>query len=58
MLGVATLVAAPVDIETQCTDCGDPIALNLEPQDQSVGAELLVHFLLPARRWYDDIGFT
>jgi hypothetical protein len=22
------------------------------------GADLLVHFLVPARRWWDDIGFT
>ncbi|HEV8216180.1 MAG TPA: organomercurial lyase [Gemmatimonadaceae bacterium] len=58
MLGVATLVDVPVDIETRCTDCGDPIALRLEPQDETVGVDLLVHFLLPARRWYDDIGFT
>ncbi len=58
MLGVATLVATPVDIETQCTDCGDPITMHFEPQDQSLGTELLVHFLLPARQWYDDIGFT
>jgi len=58
MLGVATLVGVPVDIETRCTDCGDPIALRLEPRDRTVGADLLVHFLLPARRWYDDIGFT
>jgi len=31
MLGVATIVAEPVDIETRCTDCGDPIALHLAP---------------------------
>jgi len=58
MLGVATIVAEPVDIEARCTDCGDPIALHLAPQHETVGADLLVHFLLPARRWYDDIGFT
>jgi hypothetical protein len=58
MLGVAHLVGAPVDIETQCTDCGAPIALHLEPDAESVGTDLLVHFLLPARRWYNDIGFT
>jgi hypothetical protein len=22
------------------------------------GADLLVHVLVPARRWWDDIGFT
>jgi len=58
MLGVANLVGEPVDIETQCTDCAGPIGLHLEPDDESVGADLLVHFLLPAQRWYNDIGFT
>jgi alkylmercury lyase-like protein len=58
MLGVAHLVGEPVDIEAQCTDCGAPLGLHLEPDDDTVGADLLVHFLLPARRWYNDIGFT
>jgi hypothetical protein len=22
------------------------------------GADVLVHFVVPARRWWDDIGFT
>jgi hypothetical protein len=57
MLGVAALVAAPVDISARCTDCGDGIAFQLAPDDDRV-PQAVVHFLVPARRWYEDIGFT
>jgi hypothetical protein len=57
MLGVAALVNAPVDISARCTDCGDVIAFQLAPDDEIV-PHAVVHFLLPARRWYEDIGFT
>ena len=41
----------------QCPDCGDPIAFAVRdqrPDDES----LLFHCLVPANRWWDDIGFT
>jgi hypothetical protein len=57
MLGVAALVNAPVGISARCTDCGDVIAFQLAPDDDTV-PRTVVHFLVPARRWYEDIGFT
>ena len=57
MFGVAQIVGAPVRVETRCTDCGEPIALVCDPAAPPNG-EGVVHFLLPARRWYEDIGFT
>jgi hypothetical protein len=57
MLGVAVLANEPVHIETQCTDCKAPISLSAEP-DRPPTDPSVVHFLVPARRWYDDIGFT
>ncbi len=44
-------------IETSCPDCGDPITVNVRdkrPEDTS----LFFHCLVPAARWWDDIGFT
>jgi hypothetical protein len=78
MLGVAVIVNEPVRIEARCTDCDEPMTLDVEPRvdfvmvreskgssdpDRSMGGAYLgmttvVHFLVPARRWYDDIGFT
>ena len=59
MLGVAVLVAAPVRIEARCTDCGEPMTYEVNPSRVSASALAgVVHFLVPARRWYDDIGYT
>ncbi|HEX4681881.1 MAG TPA: organomercurial lyase [Gemmatimonadaceae bacterium] len=57
MLGVAAVVGEAVHMETRCADCGASIDLDVDPQTAAIG-DLVVHFLLPARRWYDDIGFT
>ena len=44
-------------IETTCPDCGEPLAIEVRdgrPDDDS----LLFHCLVPAERWWDDIGHT
>jgi hypothetical protein len=44
-------------IETSCPDCGDAVTVNVRderPDDES----LLFHCLVPAARWWDDIGFA
>jgi Alkylmercury lyase len=59
MLGVAVLAAVPVRIDAACSDCGAPMSYHVDPAD--VPPEALpgvVHFLVPARRWYEDIGYT
>ena len=57
MFGVAALVGAAVRVDTHCTDCGEPIALVCDPA-RPPNEPGVVHFLMPARRWYDNIGFT
>ena len=57
MLGIAVIADEEVRIESQCTDCGAPISMRANPRTPPV-AEGIVHFLIPARRWYEDIGFT
>ena len=44
-------------IETSCPDCGESLRIAVRdqrPDDES----LLFHCLIPAARWWDDIGFT
>lgn len=53
------LAALHVDgrIEVSCPDCGESIAVEVvdeQPDDES----LFFHCLVPAARWWDDIGFT
>ena len=57
MFGVAMIVGEPVRIETRCTDCGDAMTIHCEPT-RPPNDDAVVHFLVPARKWYDDIGFT
>ncbi len=45
-------------IESRCPDCGERLDLELRDGELVQGADLLVHFVVPARRWWDDIGFT
>ena len=45
-------------IHSRCPDCGDRLELELGGGELVRGSELLVHFVVPARRWWDDIGFT
>jgi hypothetical protein len=55
--GVLAMVGADGVVSTSCPDCGDPLELRvsngeLEPVDA------VVHFAVPAARWWDNIGFT
>jgi len=55
--GVCAALHADGRIETSCPDCGEPI--SVEVRDERPDAETLVfHCLVPAARWWDDIGFT
>jgi hypothetical protein len=57
MFGIATIARAMVRVDTHCTDCGDPMNLVCDP-DVPPNDRGVVHFLVPARRWYENIGFT
>jgi len=58
MLGVAVIANEPVHIEASCCDCGEPMALDVDHRGPTFDASAVVHFLVPASHWYDDIGFT
>ena len=55
--GVCAALQVDGRIESSCPDCGETIAVDVvdrRPDDES----LLFHCLVPATRWWDDIGFT
>jgi hypothetical protein len=55
--GVCSALQTPGRIETRCPDCAQ--ALVIDSNDTSPRTEaLLLHSLVPARRWWDDIVFT
>ncbi len=57
-LGILGALHADGRIESECPDCGERLELEVRDGELVAGRELLVHFVVPARRWWDDIGFT
>lgn len=55
--GVCSALQAPGRLQTPCADCGEMLAIDV-PAGPHSPPSLLFHALVPARRWWDDIGFT
>jgi hypothetical protein len=56
-LGVIAMLGMDGNVETTCADCDSPLRLtvrggSLEP------ADAVVHFAVPAARWWENIVFT
>ena len=57
-LGIPAALHAGGSVRSECADCGEPLELEVREGELVRGRELLVHFVVPARRWWDDIAFT
>jgi alkylmercury lyase-like protein len=57
-LGIPGALHGDGRIESGCPDCGERLELQVCDGELVRGRELLVHFVVPARRWWDDIAFT
>ena len=57
-LGIPAVLHTDGTIHSACPDCGEHLELEVRDGALVRGAELLVHFVVPARHWWDDIGFT
>jgi hypothetical protein len=57
-LGIPAALHTDGTIESECPDCREPLVLEVRDGELVAGADLLVHFVVPARRWWDDITFT
>ncbi len=56
-LGILAVLGADGEISTPCPDCGEELRFvvkngKLGPTDH------IVHFGVPAARWYEDVGYT
>jgi hypothetical protein len=56
-MGIAAQAGVPVNVTTSCGCCGDSLTL-LVPNEWLQSDARVVHFSLPARRWWDDIVFS
>jgi hypothetical protein len=58
-MGIAAMVRKDAIITTGCGDCNDAMEVRIEGGSVSVtGDEGIVHFSVPAARWWDNIKFT
>jgi hypothetical protein len=57
-LGIPAALHTDGSVRSECPDCGEPLELEVRDGELVRGSELLVHFVVPARRWWDDISFT
>ncbi|MGH3134436.1 MAG: organomercurial lyase [Gaiellaceae bacterium] len=57
-LGIPGALHCDGRVDTQCACCGDPLTLEVRDGELVRGVDYLAHVLVPARRWWDDIGFT
>jgi hypothetical protein len=55
--GIPILVGVDAVISTTCQDCEAPIVYRVEER-RLADAHGVVHFAVPAARWWHDIGFT
>ena len=57
-LGILSMLERDGTVETACPDCGDRLVLEVKDGDLAGPDGSLVHFGVPAARWYEDVGFT
>jgi hypothetical protein len=55
-LGIAAMLRSDARIVTSCGDCGT--AAEVFVDGGKVRGEGVMHFAVPARKWWDDIVFT
>ena len=56
-LGVIAMFGGDGAAATWCADCGDELTVQVA-DNEIVAGEGVVHFAVPAARWWDDIGFN
>lgn len=56
-LGIPAALGADATVTGRCGDCDEELVLEVRG-DALVRAEGVVHFGVPAARWWDNIGYT
>ena len=56
-LGILALLDRDGVVSTRCADCGERMTVRVN-DGELVTSEGVVHYAIPAARWWDDIGFN
>jgi Alkylmercury lyase len=57
-LGILSMLKLDGTVATACPDCGDNVTLEVRGGDLVAPEGALVHYGVPAARWYEDVGYT
>jgi alkylmercury lyase-like protein len=56
-LGISAALHRDAVVEAACGDCEEPMRLEVR-EGKPVPRECMIHFAVPAARWWDDIIYT
>ena len=56
-MGIVAMLGTDAVLDTSCGCCGEAMALEFR-DGEPLPAEGIVHFAIPARRWWENIVFT
>lgn len=56
-LGILAAIGADGSVDASCGDCGETIEFRVENAELEP-IEAVIHFAVPARNWWDNIGFA
>lgn len=56
-LGIVAVLGERGSVTASCPDCGDELRIEVSGEEIRSEADL-VHYAVPAARWWDDIGFN
>jgi hypothetical protein len=57
-LGILGLLHRDGRVETTCPDCDEPLTVEIQDGAVSGPRTTMIHFGVPASRWYDDVAYT
>ena len=57
-LGILALLGQDGEIDTQCAYSSADLAIAVRSRALDPDADGVIHFAVPAARWWDDIGYT
>ena len=55
--GVVSMLGGTGTVRTHCADCGAPLEFHVE-DGGLLPADGVAHFAVPARRWWENIGYA
>ena len=56
-LGTVAMLGRSGRVETSCPDCREPLVFTVRDGELEP-VEAVVHYAVPAARWWEDIGFS